>query len=149
MFSTLYWKNSQIPVLKMWNCLQVVSYYIIKFVKYANKDHQNFIIWRGCRHETIMDQDLCKSDLELYFWKSFNADHFYFHADWRISNKICHFVTFEKSKTTCPFNWNEASRLSYLTGILTKLPGEHIPFYTHLILCLNPQQKHLLLSGHD
>ena len=28
---------------------------------------------------------------------------------------------------TCPFIGNEASRLSYLTGLLTKLPGNHIP----------------------
>ena len=48
--------------------------------------------------------------------------------DWRISNNIFHFVKFETSKTTCPFNGNEASRLSYLTGLLTKLPGDHIPF---------------------
>ena len=82
---------------------------------------------RGCRLEIITDQDPCKSDLELFFGKSFNADNFYFYADWRISNNICHFVTFKKSKMTCPFNGNEASRLSYLTGLLTKLPGEHIP----------------------
>ena len=74
-----------------------------------------------------MDLDPCKSDFELYFFKRFDADNFNFYADLRISNKICHFVTFEKSKTTCPFNGNEASRLSYLTGLLAKLPGEHIP----------------------
>ena len=72
----------------------------------------------GYRHETIRDQDLCKSDLELYFLKSFNADNFHFYADWRISNNIGHFVTFEKSKTTCPFNGNEALRLSYLIELL-------------------------------
>ena len=74
-----------------------------------------------------MDQDPCKSDLETFFSKSFNADNFYFYAGGRISNNICHFVTFKKSKTTCPFNGNEASWLSYLIGLLTKLPGEHIP----------------------
>ena len=82
---------------------------------------------RGCRLEIIVDQYLCKSDLKPLFWKCFNADNFYFYADWRISNNIFHFITFEKSKTTCPFNGNEASRLSYLTGLLTKLPGDHIP----------------------
>ena len=35
---------------------------------------------RGCRLETITDQDQCKSDLEM-FKKSFNADDFYFFAD--------------------------------------------------------------------
>ena len=34
---------------------------------------------------------------------------------------------FEKSKTTCPFNENEALRLSYITRLLNKLPREHIP----------------------
>ena len=82
---------------------------------------------RGCRLEIIVDQYPCKSDLEPLFWKCFNADNFYFYADWRISNNIFHFVTFKKSKTTCSFNGNEASRLSYLTGLLTKLPGDHIP----------------------
>ena len=83
---------------------------------------------RGCRPEIIVDQNPCKSDFEPIFWKCFNADNFYFYADWRISNNFFHFVTFEKSRTTCPFNGNEASRLSYLTGLLTKLPGDHIPF---------------------
>ena len=41
--------------------------------------------------------------------------------------KLAIFVTFEKSKTTCPFDGNEASRLSYLTGFLAKLPEEYIP----------------------
>ena len=59
--------------------------------------------------------------------KSLNANNFYFYADWKISNNICRFVTIEKSKMACPFNGNESSRLSYLTGLLTKLPGEHIP----------------------
>ena len=36
---------------------------------------------RGCRLEIITDQDPCKSDLELFFGKSFNADNFYFYAD--------------------------------------------------------------------
>ena len=84
-------------------------------------------IQRGCRLEIIVDQDPCKSDLELCFWFFFDADNYHFYADWRISNNIFHFVTFEKSKTTFPFNGKEASRLSYLTGLLTKLPGEHIP----------------------
>ena len=82
---------------------------------------------RGCRLEIIVDQYPCKSDLEPFFWKCFNADQFYFYADWRISNNIFHFITFEESKTTCPFNGNEASRMSYLIGLLTKLPEDHIP----------------------
>ena len=82
---------------------------------------------RGCRLEIIVDQYPCKSDLEPLLWKCFYADNFYFYADWRISNNIFHFVTFEKSKTTCPFNGNEASRLFYISGLLTKLPGDHIP----------------------
>ena len=40
---------------------------------------------------------------------------------------ICHFVTFENVKTTFPLNGNKASRLSYLTGLLTKHSEEHIP----------------------
>ena len=92
----------------------------------------------GYRHETIRDQDLCKSDLELYFLKSFNADNFHFYADWRISNNIGHFVTFEKSKTTCPFIEYEASMLSYLTGLLTTLPGEHIPLLWSSCLVSKP-----------
>ena len=35
----------------------------------------------GCRHETITDQDPFKSDLEVYFFFSFNADKFHFYAD--------------------------------------------------------------------
>ena len=53
----------------------------------------------------------------------------------------CHFVTFEKSKMTCPFNENEASRLSYLTGSLTKLPGEHIPLLLSSCLLSKPVAK--------
>ena len=53
------------------------------------------------------------------FGKSFNANKFYLYAFWKISNSICHFVTSEKSKTTCPFNGNEESMLSFLTGLLT------------------------------
>ena len=68
----------------------------------------------GCRLEIITDQDP-----ELFKKKRFNADNFYFYAHEKISNNICHFVTFEKSKTTCPFDENEASRLTYLTGLLT------------------------------
>ena len=45
---------------------------------------------------------------------------------------ICHFVTFEKFKGTCPFNGNKASRLSYLTGLLTKLQGGILLCYNHL-----------------
>ena len=44
----------------------------------------------------------------------------------KVFERGCHFVTFEKSKTTCSFNGNEAWRQSYLTGLLTMLPGEHI-----------------------
>ena len=51
---------------------------------------------RGCRLEKIVDQDPCKSDLELLFWKNFDADNFYFYADWRIFNYICHLVKFKK-----------------------------------------------------
>ena len=74
-----------------------------------------------------MDQDPCKTDLELLFLKKIDEDNFFFYADGRISSNIFRLVTFKKSKTTCPFNENEASRLHYLTGLLTKLPGEHIP----------------------
>ena len=87
---------------------------------------QQLLSLRGCRLQIIMDQDPCKSDLKILFW-FFYADNFNFYAYWRISNNICHFVNFEKSKTTCPFNGNEASILSYLAGLLTNLPGEHIP----------------------
>ena len=59
---------------------------------------------RGCRLGIITDQDLCKSDLEQFFL-SIDADNFfYFYADYSISNNICQFATFEKSKTTVS-NW--------------------------------------------
>ena len=87
------------------------------------------LVTRGCRIETIIDKDPCKSDLNLYFFKSFIADNFfYFYPDLSISNNIGHIVAFKKSKTTSPFNRNKASTLSYLNGILTKLPGEHFPW---------------------
>ena len=50
------------------------------------------------------------SDLE-----NVNADILYFYAHQKISNNICHFVTLEKYKTTCPFDGIEAARLPYLT----------------------------------
>ena len=51
--------------------------------------------------------------------------------------------TFKKSKTTCPFNGNEASKLSYsyLTGLLTKLPGEHIPLLQASCLVSKPVEE--------
>ena len=47
--------------------------------------------------------------------KKINANNLYFYAHRRISNNICHFEPFEKSKTTSPFDRNEALRLHYLT----------------------------------
>ena len=72
------------------------------------------------------------------FWKSLNADYFYFYADYRISNNIFHFVTFDKLKTTCPFIGNKSLRLSYLNGLLTKLPGEHIALFKSSWLAPKP-----------
>ena len=62
----------------------------------------------------ITDQNLSKSDLEQTVSKLFNV---YFYAHRRISNNIGHFVTFEKSKTTCPFDGNEAAKLPYLAAL--------------------------------
>ena len=41
----------------------------------------------GCRHETITDQDPCKSNIELYFWKKFLCKWFVFLC-W-LKNKCC------------------------------------------------------------
>ena len=35
----------------------------------------------GSRLDIITDQELCKSDLEIFFGKIFNANDFYFYAD--------------------------------------------------------------------
>ena len=87
--------------------------------------------------------------LKAFLLKSFIADNVCFYAHWRISNNIFHYVTFERSKTTGPYNGNEASRLHYLTGLLTKLPGEHFLCYNHLVLHLKPYLRPLLLSWQD
>ena len=85
---------------------------------------------RGCRLETIMDQDSCKSVLELFSFKSCYPDNFYFD------------VSKEYQKIFDPYIWklneNGASRLTYLTGCLTKLPGKHIPL---LSSCLPSKPK--------
>ena len=64
---------------------------------------------------TITDQNLWKSDLKEQTLTNLKADSLYLYAHWRISNNICHFVIFEKSKMTCSFDGNEAARLPYLT----------------------------------
>ena len=39
--------------------------------KNTGKLFQDPLLQRGCRNEIIMDQDPCKSDLELFFLKKF------------------------------------------------------------------------------
>ena len=85
------------------------------------------MLLRGCRLKTITDQDPCKSDLELFFVKVLMQIIFISMLIEEYQKNICHPVTFEKSRATCPFIENKASRLSYITVLLNKLPGEHIP----------------------
>ena len=80
------------------------------------------------------------------FLKKFKCRYFFLFLRWLKNIKnICHFVTFEKSKTTCPFNENEASRLSYLTELLNKLPGEHIPLLKSSCLVSKPLAEAIVI----
>ena len=47
---------------------------------------------------------------------------------------------------TCPFNENEAS---YVTGLLTKLPGDHIPLLESSCLASKPTAETFLLLWHE
>ena len=53
------------------------SYIFVKKKKYFG----SLRVVRGCRLETMRDQDPCKSDFDLFFGESFYADKINFYAD--------------------------------------------------------------------
>ena len=62
----------------------------------------------------MVDQNLCKTVLEKTLSTTFDQHIFLFLCPLKNIKKICHFVTFEKSKMTCLFDDNQAARPPYL-----------------------------------
>ena len=87
--------------------------------------------------------------LSAIFFISFNADYFYFYADQRISNNICHFVPLENQRRpVLSMGMKHQGCPIYLDYQLGSQGGIFL-CYDHLVLCLSPYQKPLLLSWHD